>query len=483
MTVNPIFARTAFSDGRRTLVTHGAGALAAGVAAAYVATTVDPLVALSAAGAIGVLLLGLRWPLVPLFLFVALVPIEDTVAFPGFGTLSRWIGIVFACVYAIPRMGRLVPGALPLAGFAFVGWAVLSTVWAVDPGTSVVRIQTLIQLAIIGYLIADLVIHDPDVVRPLLWVYSASAAVTAAIAIGMYVGGGVQTDARVAAIAGQNPAQFASLLLPAFIFGLHELLNGRRVVASSLVAILSMMAIVVSGTRSVWVAAAVVVLLVLLPRLGIRRGIVAIGGVGLLILVTLQIPGVAGLVADRTESAVMTGGAGRTEIWAGGLAIFESSPVVGVGYGNFPIAFASMDIRFANISQEDLAFIAPHNLIVASAGELGVVGLALLALFVVPLIARRGWGPDGLLVQAILASLMIDALFIDVFGYRKQVWIAIGLASGLAYLARQAARRGDIVTNSARPTPVVGPVFAARPARRARRQTGWDREADPGRTS
>ena len=479
----PILGKTVLSGDRRTVVVAVAGALAAGLVAAYVATTMDPLAAVTLAGGLGLVLLGLRWPLVPLFVFVALVPIEDTLVIPGLGTLSRGSGILFAVVYAIPRIGRLVPGALPPAGWAYIGWAVLSVAWAIDPGTSLGQIQTLIQLAIIAFLIADLVIHDPTVVRPLLWIYSVSAAATAAIGIATYFSGGVETGVRLAAIGGQNPAQFASLLLPAFIFGLHELLNGRRVAASGLVALLCMAGIVLSGTRSVWVAATVVVFFLLLPRLGIRRAIVALGVVGVLALVTFQIPGVASLVAERTEMATPTGGAGRTNIWAVGLQIFESSPVIGVGYANFLVAFTSTVILSANISADIRANYAPHNVVVGSAGELGVVGLALLVLFIVPLIARRGWGPDGLLVQAILASLLIDALFIDIFGYRKQVWIAIGLASGLAYLAKRARRRPDIVAADATPATQTAPTNAAGALPRAGRRRDAVRGAESGRTA
>ena len=81
---------------------------------------------------------------------------------------------MFAGVYAIPRIGPLAPGALPIKGWGFVGWAVLSAFWAIKPGTSFRSLQTLIRLAIIGFLISDLVIHDPTVVRPLLWIYSAA---------------------------------------------------------------------------------------------------------------------------------------------------------------------------------------------------------------------------------------------------------------------------------------------------------------------
>jgi O-antigen ligase len=477
-----ILGRTALSGDRRTTVAQVCGAIAAGLVAALVATVLGPLAAVGLAGGIGLVLLGLRWPLLPLFIFVALVPIEETVVITGVGTLSRWIGVVFAVVYAIPRINRLTPLALPLAGWAFVGWAALSVAWAVDPDASSVPVQTLIQLAVIGFLIADVVINDPTVVRPLLWVYSVAAAATAAIGIVVYGIGGMSADVRIAALAGQNPAQFASLLLPAFIFGLHEMLNRRRVAASALVAFLCMAGIVLSGTRSVWLAAAFVVLFLLLPRLGIRRAIAALGVVGVLVLVTFQIPGVASLVVERTQTAAQTGGAGRTDIWASGLEIFESAPVTGVGYGNFPVAVAMTDFRSANIGATNLTFLAPHSVVVGPAVELGVVGLTLLVLFIVPLIARRGWGPDGLLVQAILASLMVDALFIDIFGYRKQVWIAIGLASGLAYLAKEASRRRGLLEADAVPAPEQLPTPAGGRLLAGRRRgtvpgSGPDRDA------
>ena len=457
----------AYADDRRAGVARIGAVLVTGVVAAVVATTMDTVVVVSLIGGIGLALVGLRWPLVPLLVFVALVPFEDTAVLPGVGTLSRACAIVFAGVYAIPRIGRLVPGALPLAGWAFVAWAAFSLTWAVDPVTARGPLETLIQLAVIAFLIADVVIRDSTVVRLIVWVYSLSAAASAAIGIAAYVGGSVDVGARLAAIGGQNPAQFASLLLPAFIFGLHELANRRRPVVSGLVTLLCMAGIVLSGTRSVWVAAVVTVFLLLLPRLGARRGVLALGVSGVLALAAVQVPSVASLVIERAETATATGGAGRTDIWAVGARIFESSPAIGIGYGNFPVAFASMDFSSANIRVTDLTFFAPHSLVVGTAAELGAIGVALLALFVLPLVVRRGWGPDALLVQAILASLLIDALFIDIFGYRKQVWIAIGLACGLAYLARH-ARRGAVVSAAgAESTPARPWATVLAPVRRS----------------
>ena len=450
---------------RRAAAAQIAAAIAVGLLAAGVATTMDPAIAVALGGGIALVLIGLRWPLVPLFIFVALVPIEEALNIQGIGTLSRWTGIVFAGVYAIPRLGRLVPGAYPAAAWAYLALAVLSMVWALDPGTAQGELQTLIQLAIIGFLIADVVIHNPRLVRPLLWAYSVPAAGSAAIGIASYVLGGA--DARAIAIANQNPAQFASLLLPALIFSLNELLHGRRFAASSLISLLTLAGIVVSGTRSVWVAAAVVIFLLLLPRLGARRAIAALLVVGVLLVGVLQLPGVGTMVAERTDTAASSGGAGRTDIWAVGLEIFQQSPIIGVGYANFPVAFTASVIRSANVTYDIGAGRGPHNVIVGTAGELGLLGLVLLGLFILPLAIRRGWGPDAAVVQAILLSLMIDALFLDILGNRKQVWIAIGMAAGLAYL-RQRAQRPIRGHAAAGPAPMDDNGPASDPMDRAR---------------
>ena len=445
--------RTLLSSDRRAAALQVSAGLAAGLAAALIAVLLSPAVAAGLAGGIAIILVGLRWPLVPLFIFAALVPLEDTLVIPGVGTLSRSIGIVFAGVYVIPRIGRLSVGALGLAGWALVGWAALSLLWAVRADATLGPLQTLVQLAVIAFLIADVVIHNPTVVRPLLWAYSISAAVTALLGVVAFGLAGFSTSVRIAALAGQNPAQYASLLLPAFIFGLYEAVNRRRVLASASITVLCFAGIVLSGTRSVWLASVVVIFLLMLPRLGARRAFAVLIAVGILALAAVQIPSVSSLIAERVTTATESGGAGRTDIWSAGLRVFESSPVIGVGYGNFPYAVGGT-FRSALLSVAELTVLAPHSVIVGPAVEIGLVGLVLMALFIFPLILRAGWGPDGPLVQAILAALMIDALFIDIFGYRKEVWIAIGMASGLAYLARQ-ERRGraaaaDLTTSDAR---------------------------------
>jgi O-antigen ligase len=264
-----------------------------------------------------------------------------------------------------------------------------------------------------------------------MWVYSVSAAATALIGIEDFVAMG----SRTAAIEGQDPAQFAAVLVPAIIFGLYQVLNGDRRVLGGAVALLATAGVVVSGTRGAWLAVVVVVLIFILPRLPLRRQVLAIATMIVIGLVTVQIPGVADLLAERAGNAVSSGGAGRTDIWTTGIAIYVSNPVVGVGYANFPVANTldvarAADVRLGHIGS------GPHDLIIGTIVELGPIGLLLLALFLLPLVLRRGWGPDAAMVQAALSSLLVASLFVDIVSNRKQVWLLIGIAAGLAMLKR-----------------------------------------------
>jgi exopolysaccharide production protein ExoQ len=377
--------------------------------------------------------------LLPLFAFVALIPVEDALSVGGLGTLSRGAAVVFALLYAVPRIGQLTVRAMPLAGWAYLEWAVLSAVWSINANVALSELTTLVQLFAIAVLVADVIVHDPSLVRPLLWTYSISASFTAALGILDFLAGDLLYGDRVAALPGQDPAHFAALLLPAFIFCTFELLHGRRTYLSLPVALLSLAAIILSGTRGAWVSIVVVFALFVFPALELRRKIGAVILLLVLFGVVLQIPGVGNLIVDRVATAGETGGAGRTDIWSVGLLIFETSPVIGVGFANFPVAYTPQMVMEAGVGFYQGAYRAPHNLLISTSAELGLVGLVLLGLFLVPLVLRRGWGPDAQVIRAILAAFMVDGLFLDLFGNRKQVWLIIGIAAGLVFLARRAA--------------------------------------------
>jgi len=339
---------------------------------------------------------------------VAVIPIDDVVYLGDFGSLGRTAAIIFTISYVLPRIGRLKLNAMPIAGWAFLGWAILSIGWSLDADLALREIATIVQMFVIALLIADVTVDQPGRVRLLLWVYSIAAALTAAIGIANYLAGQVVEGERAAALAQQSPAHFAAILLPAFLFGLHELLAGRLKLLSGAVVLVSGVAIVLAGTRGVW----------------LRRGqqVVALGLLAAVLVLVMQIPGAGDLITQRAGNAISSGGSGRTGIWTVGLGIIESSPIVGVGYANFPVAYTPEMIRETVAGDLTDVGRAPHNIVIGTLGELGAIGLIMLAMFLGPLLLRRGWGPYGAAVQAILASLMVSALFLDMLGNRKHVW-------------------------------------------------------------
>ena len=145
------------------------------------------------------------------------------------------------------------------AAWLFLAWAVASLGWAIDPSVAWGELTTLLQLFLIALLVADLVSQRPDMVRQIMWVYSISAAATACVGIVSFLGYGPTSDIRAAALQDQNPAQFAAVLLPALIFGLFEALDGQRRLAGAGIALVTSVAVIVSGTRGAWVSIAVVV--------------------------------------------------------------------------------------------------------------------------------------------------------------------------------------------------------------------------------
>ncbi len=408
----------------------GLAAFAAGV---VLATRLNMLPLALGVGALTIVTAAsVRRPLLGLLTFAALIPIEGVLLIEGFGTLSRFAGILFAVTYGVPRLGRLAFTAMPAAGWAYLAWAAVSLGWAIDPNVASGQLFTLIQLFVVAALIADFVIRQPDIVRPLLWTYSLSAAVTALIGVQAYL----VTDARSAALEGQNPAQYAAVLLPALVFGVHEALNGNRKILGAAIALLAILGVIISGTRGAWLAVVLVVPLFIFPRVPLRSRIMAVGGAVAIGILLLQLPGVADFSTERLTTALSTGGAGRTDIWTVAATIYASHPILGVGWANFPVAYTGDVVRASGIGFYTYSGAASHNIVVGTAVELGLVGLILLGLFLVPLLLQRGRGADASVVQASLAALLVLALFLDMIANHKELWLMIGLAAGLAYALR-----------------------------------------------
>jgi exopolysaccharide production protein ExoQ len=425
-----------------------AGSLTATVATTVIAAQMDALglllvVMLAGAGlAIAIVRPELLFPV-----YCAAIPFNFALPPGPAGTMARIAGVIFFVGYLLRRPASLHPTTIPLVGWAFIGWMLVSCLWAVDTGAAFQAWISLAQLFAITVLISSMVSEHPALIRTALWGYGISATGTAVIAGFQYLQGAA-VFGRATAFADQDPALFASLVLPAAIFLMAEVQSRATGILVRAVAVacltICVVALALSGTRSAWVGIVVATGVWLIIQRDPRQ-ILAIAALssGVAVLVA-SVPGIGDFLFGRIGLSLATGGSGRTDIWIVGLSILASAPLLGVGLGNFGMAFTSYAISQASgASGAGGALFAgrgAHNVLLATAVETGVIGGVLLVAFSGVALARS-IDDRGNVVRMALISLYVQAMFLDIL-QQKQLWLFLALAFGLAASQRVDRARG-----------------------------------------
>jgi O-antigen ligase len=376
------------------------------------------------------------------------------------GTVARIAGLVFFVGYLVRRPDALRLNAASVAGWLLVIWALISTLWAVNTGTGFEMWQSLAQLFGITLLVASVVAAEPAVVRPALWTYAASATVTALISVYWYLQGVTSDAARAAAFADQDPALFASLLLPAAIFLTDEVQSPVARTSLRAVAALALgacsVALVLSGTRSAWVGILVAMGVWVIVRREPRQMLALAAMACAIAILVAAVPGIGDFLFGRVQTGLATG-AGRTDIWAVGIGMLAASPLTGVGFGNFPVAFTPYAIaQVSAASGASGALFAgrgPHNVLLGIAVETGVLGGLLLVVFFASALLPPTRDRTITMVRVALISMFVQALFLDIL-LQKQLWLLLGIAFGLA-----ASRRLERLGGTQEP-PVSRPAVS-----------------------
>nr|WP_243455218.1 O-antigen ligase family protein [Meiothermus sp. CFH 77666] len=110
----------------------------------------------------------------------------------------------------------------------------------------------------------------------------------------------------------------------------------------------------------------------------------------------------------------------RTNIWAAGWQVFADHLLLGTGAGTFGVS-----LEFHPWFRQ---WVAPHNLFVAIAAEMGMAGLLLLLLLLGGVVAclRPMPGLERLLWAAVFAVLLL-ACMAQNWEWRKQTWFVLGM--------------------------------------------------------
>lgn len=427
------------------------GVLMVGVGAAtLVVVSGQPVLAALSLPLAALAVVVLANPVAALCVYAASIPLESAFSTSDVGTVARVMGLALllsVSLYWLRRRAVVSPRRLHTLAWALLLYALLSLTWAAEP--QVGRFLTLLQLIVSALLVADVVATHRSAFKFAMYTYCVVAAGTATLALLEFAERSAVTairNPRSAAFDEQSVAHFAAQMMPAFLYALSKALADRHWWHSlpfALVAIVTLLAILASGTNSAWVGLLVAIGVLLLRQLGPTTAARAVAITAAGVLVLGSIPQLAEFVQQRAVYSVESGGSGRATIWQVGWTIAAQNAPLGAGFGMFPRLFNQQAIDATwGLAQAPPTGRVAHNIYLGLLAELGVTGLVLWALWMRSLLASltRVRTHAFVAVTAILAAYLVQGIFLDILAY-KYMFFAIGLAEGLHRLRKEAYGR------------------------------------------
>jgi O-antigen ligase len=377
-------------------------------------------------------------PLVfPFTLFVLLVPFDNLLAMDAFGTLTRLLAIACGCsilLWLIRTRRAIMPDRSLVVWGIFAIWCLTSLVWAIDPQTSYPHLLTLFQLIAL-YAVASFVPIERRALRVVLVAVVLSGVIAGAYGAYLFHSGAdLQVGGRLRLQNDENnvidPNQFAAALILPISLGLVALVRARGLLVrtgAALALVIMGAGIAVSGSRGALISVTALLLWIVFRT----RAYVLAGGVGLGALsVALAL---SNTIITRFSTASATGGAGRVDIWRVGISALHQHFWYGAGFANFPLAF---DQAFLTVTERYFTHWhrAPHDLMLETAVELGIVGVAIMltgwwlqfrSVGAIPRFDNLYGARIG--VEAALIGLFISGIFLDIIT-TKYLWLAFVVA-------------------------------------------------------
>jgi len=394
------------------------------------------------------IILALTRPMLfPYGLYAFLIPFDNLLTLSTFGTATRLLGLlagVALMIWAVRRRHAIAPPASLMLWAALLAWMALTLIWTPDFANGIRVFGTMVQIVLLYAVISITPIEVRDV-RTLIWMIAAGGF--AAAIFGFYVfhhQTPVQQElqqelGRLQIQIGESSIDvnhFSNALLLPIAALLVAILNARRFLAKFVcfVALATMIgAIYVSASREALIATGVMIAYLAIVSRKRLQLVVALAMAGFLSLLNPA-------VWQRFAEASATGGAGRTSIWAVGIAALKHHWLLGSGVGSFSNAY---DEAYIGVFQHYPVGWSrnPHNLLLHSSVELGILGFALtIAVWLVQFRMLRIIQKDSalydlrLVATAALIGLALCAMFIDLFTY-KYVWLLFALIAQLRVLA------------------------------------------------
>lgn len=215
----------------------------------------------------------------------------------------------------------------------------------------------------------------------------------------------------------------------------------------------------VTFSRSSALALLVAIALLALRVFGVRRTLVV--GVGALVLVGGPIVALNGNVRSKMTSIerLANSGEGRLRLVKGGVELWKSEPIVGVGLGAFADRYKETLPRRTQLRTR--VFIS-HTAPVTVLAELGAVGFGLFCLacatgVIGMLRSARRRDATGLAIWTVLAmtvAIFVHSILYSAFFEDPYLWFLVAAAGAMAAAPAFAPSRDDATETLARVTPL-----------------------------
>jgi O-antigen ligase len=364
-------------------------------------------------------------------LYIVLVPIDDALLVGGGFTVTKIVGLGIAIVAGATMLRRGIRITVPyavLGWLAVVGLMAISITWSIEPEMSTGNLMTIASEFALLLILVAVPMNEAEL-RTVVWatIISGAAVGLTAMALARHElstqAGQVGRLYLSFGTATLDPNRFgASLLLPiAMTVGTMGQTKGWTRAALLVPLGLSLGAVYLSASRGTLVAlGAMAAVAVLYSRRRVLLGsILAVAG-----LLVYIIPSEISARLNEGTGSTLTG---RTDIWRVAVAAFPLHPLLGSGVGTFIAAynrafFLTYQPDFLDWDRD------PHNLIMSTAVELGIVGLVLLATALILQYRSVRVIPPGPfrwlrpVFAASLVGLVVAAMFVDVLA-TKFAWL------------------------------------------------------------
>jgi O-antigen ligase len=158
-------------------------------------------------------------------------------------------------------------------------------------------------------------------------------------------------------------------------------------------------------------------------------------------------------------SLLQTGGTGRMNIWSVGLNIIKDHLMIGVGLGNFSIAYLGYAPSMLAGSYAYVA-LGPHSDIIGILTELGLIGLVLFIGLLLSVwvrfisLFRQPSTPEMTLLVTWLLGLWVYYLTVSltsVLMYRKFYWILFALVSVVIKIYQERSENAGLAEQAIQP--------------------------------